>query len=172
MSVPSWLYRWSIKGTTLLLAPLLWLAHDVEKQGPRQIAESLFVQRVHQLSWGIVLLAAGRAPDLLLGIHFGLLAPYTQFVTMKDAHGIMPAFFPTNSVPWWQRLLAACAFVNVCAVHYADRLRNKTRAHTRTEKAVLDSAVIVVGILAAATIFAMLTLSMSLIRLNGPSIGR
>lgn len=169
MCLPSWLYRWSIKGTSLLLAPMLWLANDTEEQEPRQVAESLFMQHVNYLSWGILLLAAGRGLDLALEIDFGLFAPYREFITMKDAHGIIPAFFPENAVPVWQWLLLVCAAVTVFAVHYADRVKNKPRAHTAREKAVLDTAMILVGILAVATIFALIHTSASLVRVGLPT---
>jgi hypothetical protein len=151
LALPAWLYRWSIKGTSVVWAPLALLVWESPRTRPEHISESKVALGASVGALTIVATALGAALKHLLGTDFGLLMGYEHLAAAAAKHKAAAAFFPVTGVPAWQWVALVGAIAVLAGYFYA--LRLKSRGWTEPQKRRVDLAYHVLGLLAVALIF-------------------
>jgi hypothetical protein len=151
VSLPSWVYRWSIKGTSLVWAPLAVLVWEAPHTKPEHIAESRVALAASIGAGAILTTAIGAALKSILGTDFGLLKGYEHLAAAAANHKAAAAFFPLKGVPTWQWIALVGAIVVLAGYLYARRL--KDRGWTESQKLHVDLAYHAVGFISVTLIF-------------------
>jgi hypothetical protein len=144
MAVPVCVFRWSIKGTSLIFLPLALLVWEAPRAGPKQIAESFGVKVLLAGCAPILYLVVGVFVERLFGTSFGLLSPFDAIVAEAAKNTTTAAFFPKDVFPAWQLLAAVGAAIIVSGYAYAVRLRNRD-TYSPQQKLVLNLGYFLLG---------------------------
>lgn len=165
ISLPAWAYRWSIKGTCLLLFPLVFLVGDAPRTKPEHITASLVAKSAFGGSVAVVLLLASRGLQALVGddvMPEATSSWYTKITSAAARSEIMRAFFPPDRVPVWQVLIAVSAAVVFFSYLYAGRLKSR-EIYGPLEQQIFAAIHVLLGVLVVAIIFSLIYISSSLV---------
>jgi hypothetical protein len=161
-ALPAWLYRWSVKGTAVLLGPLVWTVYDARGRTPQVICESKFYEAVRLYSLAVLALFFVKITSLM-GMPLGdLVAEWApRLVERARDNPVLSAFIVPDCIPWWQMLLLANALLTWILYFYADRLRLRGTNHSSLS--LLELGFAVRSLFAVSAIFGLVHISVSLI---------
>jgi hypothetical protein len=154
VSIPPLAYRWSLKGTSILLFPLLFFVWEAPKTKPEHITGSLTAKALFGGACALILSFVGGALKRAMGTDWGLLKGYTFLVQSASKSKTATLFFPADRLPAWQIFLLIAAGIVFAGYLYADRL--KVRGYTEDQKRVLEAAYYALGMTVVCTIFALI----------------
>ena len=153
-AVPTYLFRLSIKGTSLLLVPLIWLVYDARSTKPEHFVKSSLIKGVFKASCFVLLVAFGASCLSALGTDFGHSEHLTKIHALRSDNSLIRAFFPINEVPAWQIILVALASLSIATYLYAERL--SIRGACPADLRAFQSMLVSIGLCAVVLIFALL----------------
>jgi hypothetical protein len=161
--IPALAYRWSLKGTSLLLSPLAWTVHDGQERTPEHVKESEYFKFTRWYSLAILAVLAAKT-SALVGLDLGkvLPEPVREGFAIAKANAVLAAFLSPGTLPWWQVAMAFGAILTFVIYWYADRLTH--RGFDDSKKWLLDFGFAVRGVLAVVTMFGLVSVSVSVIR--------
>lgn len=165
LAFTSYTYRWSIKGTSLLMFPLIFLVYDSKDIKPKHIKNSLLIRFLFGvsifilLSFILILVKSMWEIDLT-----GIYEPLTKLLSAHDPHGLLKQVFPKDTILIWQIFLLITAFLTFCCYLFADRCEN--RGYGRLELQWLKYQLWAIGISTVCLIFSLIYLSASLTLLS------
>lgn len=152
-AIPAYIYRFSLKGTSLLLAPMIWLTFDAMETKPEHFIKSTLVGGVYKGSLAVITLAVGALAFAYFGTDFGMREHLTKSALAAQSPRLA-AFFPANEFTTWQGVLTLNALAIVATFHFAERMaiRGETPSHLRVFRALM----VLVGVLAVVLIYSLL----------------
>ena len=153
-AIPAYVYRWSLKGTSILLLPLVWLTLDAKDTKPEYFIKSSLVKALYRFSCVVVLLALGGLFARYLGVDFGLLDPLNKITQAKDKFGVVSALFPRKNVPVWQVFAFATSALTISVFLFAERLSNRGQFNDLQSRCFRFSLT-AIGLLAVGLIFSL-----------------
>jgi hypothetical protein len=159
-SIPAYMFRWSIKGTSVLLLPLIWLVYDSQKAKPEHIIKSTFMKSLFRVSTAICFIAIGVVSMKVLGADFGLAEPLVRFLKENDYNESLLQLYIVDEVAIWQIFLVASSATTVVCFLSAERLSN--RGYSEHQLNVYRHSLSLLGFFAVCTIFALVYQSASM----------
>ncbi|MCA3168059.1 MAG: hypothetical protein ING22_05830 [Burkholderiales bacterium] len=153
-AVPTYLFRLSIKGTSLLLLPLVWLVYDARSTKPEHFVKSSLVKGIFKASCFVLLVFLGVLCFSAFGTDFGYSEQLTKLYALRSNNALIRAFFPVDGVPVWQVVLLLLASLSIATFLFAERLsiRGACSADLRVFQSMLGS----IGLFAVILIFVLL----------------
>ena len=156
-AVPTYVFRFSIKGTSLFLLPLVWLVHDARETKPDHFVKSSLVKGIYKASCFVVLIFFGSICLSVLGTDFSLSEHLTKLRALRETSSTVRAFFPKDAVPLWHVATLVLACLSIATYLFAERL--SIRGSTLGEHRVFQSLLGGIGLVAVGLIFILVTTS-------------
>lgn len=156
----TYFYRWSIKGTAILMLPMIGLLYDSKTTKPENIKNSLVMNTLFHVSCFMLLYAILILILRTFEINLGFNESIQKFLWLNDPHGIIKRVFPENKIMLWQLFLILTALLTFCCHLYADRLINRGYSNNRLWwfRQLLST----IGLSAVCLIFSLIYLSASI----------
>ncbi len=160
IAIPVYFYRWSIKGTAILMLPMIGLLYDSKTTKPEHIKNSLVMNTLFRVSCFMLLYAILILILRTFEIDLGFNESIQKFLWLNDPHGIIKRVFPENEIMLWQLFLILTAFLTFYCHLYADRLINRGYSNNRLWwfRQLLST----IGLSAVCLIFSLIYLSASI----------
>lgn len=155
--IPTVLYRYSLKGTAILLCPLAALAWEGPnpKTTPESIEQSI-VARAAFAGAGVVLVnTLGGLLRNVTGFDFLLRKPYDLLLDGAAKYPVAALLFPKAHLLAWHWFVIAASAIAFAAFIYASRIKQRA-PYTAGQRRVLEIAYHALGALAVCTIFSLI----------------
>jgi hypothetical protein len=156
-AIPTYIFRFSIKGTALLLLPLIWLVHDASTTKPEYYVKSTVVKGTFNVSCSVLLVVAGFTCMRVVGTDFGLTSSLEKVYLLRDTNPTVRAFFPADSACFWQLVAVTLSCISVSTFLFAERL--SIRGSSPREVELFKHLVSINGLGAVLLIFSLLATS-------------
>ena len=160
LTVPTLLYRWSLKGTSLIWFPLVWAVREEAERTPERMCASEFMKFARRISGFVLLLLAGKVVYLFMGADIGSFHSLMTLLQRVRRPEVLRAFIVPDSFPTWQILLGVSAGLSFVSFWYADRLKN--RGQGQVQQPLLNLIHTVQGALGVAVTFRLITIAIAL----------
>jgi hypothetical protein len=131
-TITTYIFRWSMKGTALLMLPMIWLLYDSKTTTPEYVTKSLVMKNLFRFSCLIFLCFGVFGLKRMTGIDLNFYLPdnFLKLLTLNDPHGLINKIFPEDRVMLWQGFLWLTALLTVSCYLFADRLVNRGHGDT------------------------------------------
>lgn len=150
-AISAYFFRWSIKGTSVLLLPLVWLIFDAKTTEPKFYIQSTLMKSLFK---GAVIICVGAIGALCLKL-FGDDSWFSDSIKLyldkNDPYDVISHFIFINNFFSWQIFIVITSVITVFSFLFAERL--SIRGYSEVELNIFRGLLTALGFTAVCAIF-------------------